>query len=622
MNADAKFPNVPMPLQKAMTGRGFSQLTLVQQQVLHLHSEGCNLRISSQTGSGKTIAIGLALGETLQHIREPWKAGPLALVVAPTRELAVQIQGELSWLYAELKYVKVSVVTGGTDIFREKKALRDRPVVLVGTPGRLLDHCRQKTLKLNETQHVILDEADQMLDMGFKDELDSIVELLPSERKSHLISATFPKEVKRLADRFQPDAVVVEGTKLGAPNQDIEHIAYRVRSRERYGALVNSLLLAQGERCLIFVRRRMDASDLAEMLASDGFSAMPFSGDLSQSQRTRTLNAFRKGVVNTLVATDVAARGIDVADISSVIHRDLPMDSETYTHRSGRTGRAGKKGKSVLLVPPAGERRIRRLLGEASIEATWQSVPQPKKIEKTMVKRARRKVHALMKEEPQLSEHDLDYAKSLLDEYDARTLVGLLMELAVPVLPRKPASVAEVDADRKEGRGKRDRSNDNPRRERHKEKLDNDYVPFVVQKGRGQGANTKVLLAKVCDRGQFSSRYVGAITVLDEKSIVDISVEVADAFEEAPPAEGKHESWEFTRMNKRGSKSKSKREGSEPRPRRKAKSGRRGFDPRGSDSKRKYRKIGEESGRGRRNAKPGKKGRKPPVRNKQRSNKR
>ena len=427
-----------------MLQRGFSALTTVQDAVLRLHSEGKNLRISSQTGSGKTVAMGLILGQELAEDTRETLKGPLALLVAPTRELAMQIQTELDWLYKEMPQLKVAVVTGGRDIVREKKALARRPQILVGTPGRLLDHARNRSLNLTQIEHVVLDEADQMLDMGFKDELDEIVNLLPANRRSHLISATFPREVSALADRFQPEAVIVAGTKLGDANPDIEHVAYRVRPRERYGALVNSLLLAEGERCLIFVRRRLDASELAEMLAGDGFSAMPFSGDLSQAQRSRTLHAFRKGVVNTLVATDVAARGIDVADISSVIHKDLPFDSDTYTHRSGRTGRAGKKGRSVMLVPPAGERRVRRLLSEAKVEANWMAVPKPKKIEKTMVKRARRKVHALMKASPEFSETDRDYARQLLSEYDAEALVAQLMELAVPELPRNPMDVAEL----------------------------------------------------------------------------------------------------------------------------------------------------------------------------------
>jgi ATP-dependent RNA helicase DeaD len=530
---------VPPALEAAIVRRGFSTLTQVQKEVLKLNSEGKNLRITSQTGSGKTLAMGLVLGQELEEDPRSHPKGPRALIVAPTRELAAQIQSELKWLYEDLSQLRVAVVTGGTDIGRERKVLARRPQILVGTPGRLLDHSRNRALNLSEIQHVVLDEADQMLDMGFKDELDAIVELLPKERRSHLISATFPREVKALADRFQPDAVIVEGTKLGLANPDIEHVAYRVRSRERYGALVNSLLLAEGERCLIFVRRRMDASELAEMLAGDGFSAMPFSGDLSQAQRSRTLHAFRKGVVNTLVATDVAARGIDVADISSVIHRDLPSDSDTYTHRSGRTGRAGNKGRSVLLVPPAGERRIRRLLSDAKIEASWQSVPTPKKIEKTMVKRARRKVHAIMKTLPSFGETEREYAQSLLSEYDAETLVAQLLELAVPTLPRNPLDVASIE----EGRGARGRPNDRkerdsdgrrgpPRKNVRKGNNGSDtYVRFGVNTGRTEGATPQRLLAMICRRGNISGRFVGAMKINETSTSFDVSTEIAKDFE-------------------------------------------------------------------------------------------
>ncbi|EDM80071.1 DEAD/DEAH box helicase-like protein [Plesiocystis pacifica SIR-1] len=397
----SNFEGVPAPLAKAMRERGFTGLTSVQQAVLSPELRGHNLRISSATGSGKTMALGLALAESLLGDEARSRRGPTALVITPTRELASQVRGELASLYSMVRGVEVEVVTGGVDIRGDWRRLARRPRVLVATPGRLLDHMRndsgERGVDCSDVSHVVLDEADQMLDMGFRDELDAIVAELPESRTSHLVSATFPREVRRLADAFQGDeARTVQGTALGAPHQDIEVTCYSVDMGNRYPALVNLMLLASGRRTLIFVRRRIDTDTLASQLASDGFSALPFSGELSQAQRTRTLEAFRSGIVNTLVATDVAARGIDVADIATVIHADLPTDHANYTHRSGRTGRAGRKGASWLLVPRRAEGRIRRLLSSAKVEPNWATPPTPKKIRKAVRKRTRRELNRLL----------------------------------------------------------------------------------------------------------------------------------------------------------------------------------------------------------------------------------
>ncbi len=514
MTTPDPFDGVPAPLADAMKARGFTELTAIQKAALEPGHEGRNLRISSVTGSGKTIALGLVLASALLETDGAPNSGPMVLVIAPTRELAMQVRGELDWLYAKVRGVHVEVVTGGVDIRGDRQRLARRPKVLVATPGRLLDHMRTGAVDVGSVAHVVLDEADQMLDMGFRDELEAIMTQLPEERASHLVSATFPPAVKRLADRFQSDAVQLQGTALGAPNQNIEHTAYIVSNQNFYAALVNLLLLAQGRRCLVFVQRRVDAAELSAKLAGDGFSALPFSGDLSQAQRTRTLEAFRHGIVNTLISTDVAARGIDVADIATVVHADPPSDAANYTHRSGRTGRAGLKGTSLILLPPKAERYVRSMLRNARVEATWGSVPSPKKVEKALRKRTRRLLHALLdaqedagqaaKDEtevdavpaevdavptevdgdpteasspgtdeapaetaeakpksahipapdvgeiPTLTDADREYAVKLLDERDPVTLVATLLEMAKPTLAREPMAIVE-------GRSFRDR---------------------------------------------------------------------------------------------------------------------------------------------------------------------
>ncbi|MEX1366842.1 MAG: DEAD/DEAH box helicase [Nannocystaceae bacterium] len=453
------FAGVPGPLRTALERRGFSSLTTVQQAVLSADTLAHDLRISSQTGSGKTVALGIALARALlaeaeaEDSEAPNKRsagrGPRALVITPTRELAVQVREELRWLLAEIPRTRVEVVTGGTDIGGERRMLRRPPTILVGTPGRLLDHQRNNAFDCSTVAHVVLDEADRMLDMGFRDELEAIVDALPSERRSHLVSATFSGAVRRVADRFQgKGALHLEGTALGEANEDIDHIAQVVPPSHVYAALVNALLLARGERVLVFVDRRAGAAALAEELASDGFAALPFSGDLSQAQRTRTLHAFRTGTIPVLVSTDVAARGIDVPDITMVVHMWPPQNVDDYTHRSGRTGRAGQRGRSLLLVPPRGKGYVMRLLSAAGVEADWQPVPTPAKVRKANTKRTRRELHARLDDvDHPPADKTLEYATKLLEGRDPATVVAALLEMAETPLTREPFDVPTFTED-------------------------------------------------------------------------------------------------------------------------------------------------------------------------------
>ena len=422
--AENAFDAVPEALRPALAKRGFAQLTQVQAAVLAADDGLRDLRISSQTGSGKTVALGFALARTVvQADRE----GPTTLVVAPTRELAAQVREELAWLFADLPDVRVGVVTGGTSVSREQQQLKRRPAVLVGTPGRLLDHLRTGSLSLASVRQLVLDEADQMLDLGFKDELDAIREALPEQRRTHLVSATFPVQVKSLADRFQQNALLVAGTAVGQRHGDIEHIALKVGAREHYAVLVNLLLLAGDERTLVFVRTREDTQGLADKLAGDGFLALPIHGDLAQAQRTRTLQAFKRGAIHTLIATDVAARGLDITDVTSVVHFDPPIDAETYVHRSGRTGRAGQKGRSYMLVTKSRAGQAQRLYRFARIEARLEGAPGAAEVHAVQLQRAGERALTAMANAAAGSPEALAIAERLLAGRDARAIVAAMV---------------------------------------------------------------------------------------------------------------------------------------------------------------------------------------------------
>jgi ATP-dependent RNA helicase DeaD len=362
-------------------------------------------------------------------------------------------------------------------------------------------------------REVVLDEADQMLDMGFREDLDAIVDALPAERRSHLVSATFPVSVKRLAERFQSNALQLQGTALGKANLDIEHIAHVIYEEDRYKALVNVLLSHQGERALVFVRKRSDAAEVAEELANEGFAALPLSGDMAQAQRQRALAAFKSGTVQILIATDVAARGIHVDDIAVVIHTDIPTDSEIYTHRSGRTGRAGNKGSSVMLVPARGERRAQRVLRDANVTAIFAPLPSPKKILQRIVKDTRRKLHERLLQERELPH--AEYAGQLLQQHPPELIVATLLEMAQAPLPREPF---ELDAPATQQRESRPQSNIG-------------YTQFLVSWGMKAGANVNRLLSHVCRRSGLDRNAFGVIDVGPVTSTVDVRNDFAADFE-------------------------------------------------------------------------------------------
>ncbi len=517
MTESSPFDLVSPPLRRALEEQGFDSLTVVQSAILEAlaaSSEPENLRISSQTGSGKTVALGLAVAAQLLANASENAPGPRALIITPTRELAAQVQSELQWLF---RYTSLTtdVVTGGTDVRREKRRLESRPDVLVATPGRLLDHMQNKNVDCSAVATVVLDEADQMLDMGFKDELDAIVDALPTQRLSHLVSATFSDAVKHLAQRFQGQARIVEGTKLGAANADIEHVAYLVDPREKYAALVNILLHHFGERCLVFVQTRTDTSEVAERLAEDGFSALPFSGDLAQAQRARTLSAFKNGIVNTLVATDVAARGIDVPGIRVVVHGDLPKETDVYTHRSGRTGRAGQSGTSISIVVPRTEMRARRLFQSARVDIKWSELPTGRKIRQRITKATRRNLYDVLQTRS-FDEAELEYAKLLLEREDPTRVVATLLTMAETRLPRDAFDIKPVEpTPARAPRGPRASS----------------YTRFSINWGAKQGANTNRVLSHVCRRGEVRSADIGSIEVNTHNTLIEINSELAADFE-------------------------------------------------------------------------------------------
>jgi len=532
------FAHVPNLLRTALEARGFRELTPVQTAALAAIEPPRDLQISSQTGSGKTVALGLAMAPGLLEESEEKPKGPRVLIIVPTRELAAQVKTELAWLFAGAPGVTLDCVTGGTNPGHERGRLQRKPRILVGTPGRLGDHLRSGALDLSGVTQLVLDEADQMLDMGFREELEAILVTLPAERRTHLVSATFPVGIQRLAASYQVDPLRVEGTPPGEAHEDIEHVAYLVNDDERYAALVNLLLITGGDRTLVFVNTRAETTLLAERLAEDGFAAMPLSGELQQSQRTRTLAAFKAGTASVLVATDVAARGLDVPDVATVIHGSPAMDAEVYTHRSGRTGRAGRKGRSLVLALVSRERRLRRLFNEARVEVEWKEVPNAAAVRKKLKKKARRQIHKALDGDQTPPQSELDYAQSLLEGRDAVHIIATLLQQTAAEGPTEPREVTAPVASPRLRKNDARKFEPRPAREfRGKPAGGARFAGgsgprFTINWGFQGGASPQRLLAHICRRGGISGAQVGQIRVDARTASFDVDARVAADFEQ------------------------------------------------------------------------------------------
>jgi ATP-dependent RNA helicase DeaD len=427
------FSDINPSLLRALAARNYVEPTPVQQAVLRPDAANRDLLVSAQTGSGKTVAYGLALGAMLLGKKERFDPPqqPLALVVAPTRELALQVQRELEWLFADAAARVVSAV-GGMDIRREQRLLAQGAHIVVGTPGRLADHLDQGRLDLSQIRSVVLDEADEMLDLGFREELESLLNATPSDRHTLLFSATLPKAILGLAKRYQRNALRLALTRENEPHGDIEYRAFPIHARDSEHAVVNSLRYFDVPGALVFCSTREAVRHLHANLQERGFSAVALSGELTQHERTNALQALRDGRARVCVATDVAARGLDMPDLGLVIHADLPQNREALLHRSGRTGRAGRKGLSVMLVPAQRRRAAERLLAGAKIKATWSPTPSADAIrardEKMLVREIRNTA-----ETP--AEEDLAAGRILLEQRTPEELAAMLVRFRREQLP-------------------------------------------------------------------------------------------------------------------------------------------------------------------------------------------
>jgi ATP-dependent RNA helicase DeaD len=528
------FPIKNPALARALLARGYEEPTAVQLAVLQPEAEDRDLLVSAQTGSGKTVAYGLALASTILGDAErlPTTILPMVLVIAPTRELAIQVHAELTWLYEQAGGRIVSCV-GGMDARREQRALAAGCHMVVGTPGRLQDHIKRGYLKLSECEAIVLDEADEMLDLGFKDELEFILGAAPQSRRTLLFSATIAKEIASLARQYQQNALRIDTVSRNQPHSDIEYRAIRVAGHEIERGLVN-LLRMHDSRALVFCATRDNVRNLNASLLARGFNAVALSGELSQNERSAALSALRDGRAQVCIATDVAARGLDLPDLDLVIHADLPTNKATMLHRSGRTGRAGRKGLCLLLVPSSKRRRAEMLLSSANIEALWVDPPSPEQIKERDQER--------LLEDPLLTqapaEHELGLAQALLKRQSPEAVAAALIRLYQARLPEPAqitiqAPVREVFSPRPERAPRENGNFERAPRENVPFERRTDGAPmawFRANVGRKNNADPKWMIPLICRIGGITKQEIGVIRIFDRESKFEISEDAAARF--------------------------------------------------------------------------------------------
>jgi len=505
------FNNLPPLLAEALSARGYESPTPVQAAVLENDADGRDLIVSAQTGSGKTVAFGLAMAAQLleENGSLPFIREPLALVIAPTRELALQVSRELIWLYGNAG-ARIATCVGGMDASKERRSLAQGAHIVVGTPGRLRDHLERGALDLGGLRVVVLDEADEMLDMGFREDLEEILDATPNERRTLLFSATMPKPIVALAKRYQKDALRISTVGEDRGHGDISYQAVTLAPADIEHAVVNILRFHEAESAMLFCATRDSVRRLHASLVERGFAAVALSGEHSQNERNQAMQALRDRRARVCVATDVAARGIDLPTLSLVIHVELPRDAETLQHRSGRTGRAGKKGTAVLLVPYPRRKRVESMLRGARIAADWIKAPGPEEVRR----QDRERLLLGLLEPVHFDEEDRALAQKLMAERSAEDIAAALVKAHRARMPAPEELLDEGPAQRPAG----------PR-----EGFE-DTVWFRMDVGRRHNADPRWILPLLCRRGHVTKGEIGAIRIAANETLVEIPRVIAGRF--------------------------------------------------------------------------------------------
>ncbi|MFX2610541.1 DEAD/DEAH family ATP-dependent RNA helicase [Enterobacter mori] len=528
------------PILESLNDLGYEKPSPIQAECIPHLLAGRDVLGMAQTGSGKTAAFSLPL---LNNI-DPDLRAPQILVLAPTRELAVQVAEAMTEFSKHMRGVNVVALYGGQRYDVQLRALRQGPQIVVGTPGRLLDHLKRGTLDLSKLSGLVLDEADEMLRMGFIEDVETIMAQIPEGHQTALFSATMPEAIRRITRRFmkEPQEVRIQSSVTTRP--DISQSYWSVYGMRKNEALVRFLEAEDFDAAIIFVRTKNATLEVAEALERSGYNSAALNGDMNQALREQTLERLKDGRLDILIATDVAARGLDVERISLVVNYDIPMDSESYVHRIGRTGRAGRAGRALLFV----ENRERRLL--RNIERTMKlTIPEADLPNADLLGKRRLEKFAA-KVQQQLESSDLDQYRALLsqiqpvaegEELDMETLAAALLKMAQgerslivpPDAPMRPKREFRDRDDRFERRGDRNDRNDRgprgdrperggedrPRRERRDA---GEMELYRIEVGRDDGVEVRHIVGAIANEGDISSRYIGNIKLFGTHSTIEL----------------------------------------------------------------------------------------------------
>ena len=515
------------PIINALTDLGYEKPSPIQAECIPHLLSGRDVLGMAQTGSGKTAAFALPL---LNNLKPELKA-PQMLVLAPTRELAVQVAEACNDFAKHMHGVNVVALYGGQRYDVQLRALRQGAQIVVGTPGRLLDHLKRGTLDLSNLSGLVLDEADEMLRMGFIEDVENIMAQIPAEHQTALFSATMPEAIRRITRRFMNDPQEVRIQSSVTTRPDISQSYWTVSGMRKNEALVRFLEAEDFDAAIIFVRTKNATLEVAEALERSGYNSAALNGDMNQALREQTLERLKDGRLDILIATDVAARGLDVERISLVVNYDIPMDSESYVHRIGRTGRAGRAGRALLFV----ENRERRLL--RNIERTMKLTIPEVELPNAELLGQRRLAKFAAKVQLQLESSDLDMYRALLgklqpeEELDMETLAAALLKMAQgerplilppdPVIERRPRREFRDRDDRFERR--REGGRDGEQRPARRERRDvGEMELYRIEVGRDDGVEVRHIVGAIANEGDISSRYIGNIKLFASHSTIEL----------------------------------------------------------------------------------------------------
>lgn len=493
--------NLRPELLRAISEIGYQEPSEIQEQSIPYLLEGHDLIGQSQTGSGKTAAFGLPI---LNQIEPNEKRTPKALILCPTRELCIQVCDELRKFSKFLQSIRIVSVYGGQEITRQIKDIKGGADIVVATPGRLLDHIRRKTLRFYDNQTIVIDEADEMLNMGFIDEVKEILTQLPDNQQTVLFSATMPSEIKKLAQEFlnQPQHIEIKRKTLTVAS--IVQEAYQVLPTQKTDLLIQLLELHQFESCIIFCNTKREVDNLSNTLNHQGYFAMALHGDIKQETRSAIMQRFKNKQLELLIATDVAARGIDVTDLDAVINYDIPQELEYYVHRIGRTGRAGKEGKAITFFTPRQKNALAYIEKITRQPITRKNNPTKEDLRRLTTQVVQREIKVGLERHNQQVEDVL--AALYLEGYNEQSVLRGLLAKLIDANTLHP--IADIKINKKKDNEK--------------------MASLVINLGSKHDVQAAMLISAICSATSLSGKQIGRIKISERSSLVDVPVDSVD----------------------------------------------------------------------------------------------